>query len=137
MANGDKSQSINRGKEKKKKTSFSFSANKCKFHFKPSVEWGGRNLFIEFLDLWLSCRYIQQAKAVILGTNELALCRHLSVLAESQSHLLSGFRGQFTQLSALLSCCKASLSLVFSWLTLWLSCMFLGHPEHKKFDKVV
>lgn len=50
MANGDKSRSINRGKEKKT-TLFSFSANKCKFHFKPSVEWGGRNLFIEFLDL--------------------------------------------------------------------------------------
>lgn len=131
MANGDKSQSINRGK-KKKTTLFSFSANKCKFHFKPSVEWRGRNLFIEFLDLWLSCRYIQQAKAVILGINELALCHHLSVLAEGQSHLRSGFRGQFTQLSALLSCCKASLSLVFSRLTM----AFLGVPRPSRAQEI-
>lgn len=80
LGSGHKSQSINRGK--KKNTMFSsFSTNKPKLYFKPSIELGGRNLFIVFLDLWLSSRDIQQAKAVDSG-DQLALCHHLTVLAE-------------------------------------------------------
>ena len=133
MANGHKSRSIIRGK--KKKFSLVFLQISVSSISNPQLN-GEVEIYSEFPDLWLSCGYIWQAKAVILGTNELALCHHLSVLAEGRSQLLSGFRCQFTQLSALLSCCKASLSLVFSRLTLWPSWVFLCHPEHKKFDKL-
>ena len=133
MANGHNSRSIIRGK--KKIFSLVFLQISVSSISNPQLN-GEVEIYSEFPDLWLSSGYIWQAKSVILGTNELALCHHLSVLAEGQSHLLSGFRCRFTQLSSLLSCCKASLSLVFSWLTLWPSWMFLWQPEHKKRDKL-
>ena len=82
---------------------------------------------------------MQQVKTVGSGDQALRHQRQLSVLEEGQMSfpLWALISDHSSHDSAFLSCCKASLGLVFSQLILCPYWVLLRHPEYEKFDKVI